>query len=119
MISDRRSAHDQSKTTAYVEVQRRRLLNTISVDANIDQRKIDLNVSKSKLSFLFTIFIFFFFLILRFLMTKAFRLLESRLKKSMQKKKCLDLRNEKLFIKSMCTFYDNLYDSFLSFYTIY
>ncbi len=55
MISNRRLAHERSETATYVEIQRRRRLNIVNADSNVDQRTVDSDVSKSKLSFIFTI----------------------------------------------------------------
>jgi hypothetical protein len=99
MISDRRSAHDRSKTTAYVEVQRRRLLNTINVDANIDQKKIDSNVSKSKLSFLLTIFTLSFLSRIASLDDKSISTARKSIEKKYAEKKMSRLKKRKIVHK--------------------
>ncbi len=67
MTSNHRLAHERSKTAAYVETQRRRLLNITSADSNVDQKIVDADDSKSKLSFILTIFISFSFSRITFL----------------------------------------------------
>jgi hypothetical protein len=89
MTSNHRLAHERSKTAAYVETQRRRLLNITSADSNVDQKIVDADDSKSKLSFILTIFISFSFSRITFLDDKIIIIddkIISTCRKSIEKK---------------------------------
>jgi hypothetical protein len=56
MTSNRRSAHERLNIAAYVEVQRRQVLNIVNASSNLVQRIINSNASELKLNIIFIIF---------------------------------------------------------------
>jgi histone H3/H4 len=111
MTSKRLFAHQRSKTIAYVEIQRRRQLNIINENTNVDHSSVDSNVSNSTLSFVLTMFISFSSRT-AFVDDKIFTTDRKSIEKKYAKKMSR-VKKRKIIHKANVYFYDNLYDNLL------
>jgi hypothetical protein len=115
MISSRRSAHERSETTIYVETQHRLQLNITNANSNVDQEFVNSNVSKSKLSSLFTIFTSSSFSHRAFFDDKIIITARKTIERKQAIKKMSRIKKRKIVHKVNTYFYDSLYDSLFSF----
>jgi hypothetical protein len=110
-LSNSRFAHKRLEIATYVEIQRRRKLNIINANSNVDHTIIDLDVSKSKLIFLFTIFISFFSSRTTFHDDKIISIARKTYEEKHADKKMSRIKKRKVVHKVNTYFYDNLYNN--------